>query len=236
MIAMRTGIAFRQAAELGPAAMPPYRVVVAGAELRLLVLAADVNGCVGVDLDTGAFVRASHPAGDTLPQPFDIVAAEIAGAVEPPDPARPEALELAEGPKPVGQIALKRAERLLAPLHHPPRLPLLGLSANAVPYWTLTGESPSVTLIEVRSDPRLRWGHFGPECHFMWQGQPHELLLADRRLLDTFERDGMAPPTRGEVCRILGYRPHRLLVMLTAPIDGYCHKAVAALLPSGHRM
>jgi hypothetical protein len=218
MNAMRTGIAFRQAAELGPAAMPPYRVVVAGAELRLLVLAADVNGCVGVDLDTGAFVRASHPAGDTLPQPFDVVAAEIAGAVEPPDPARP--------------IALKRAERLLAPLHHPPRLPLLGLAANAVPYWTLTGESPSVTLIEVRSDPRLRWGHCGPECHFMWQGQPHELLLADRRLLDTFERDGMAPPTRGEVCRILGYRPRRLLVMLTAPIDGYCHKAVAALLPS----
>src|SRR5205085_9513980 len=88
----------------------PYRVVVAGAELRLLVLAADVAGCVGVDLDSGAFVRASHPPVEELRRPYDIVSAEIAGAIEPPDDARPEALELAEPPKPVGRLSPKRAE------------------------------------------------------------------------------------------------------------------------------
>ncbi|MDQ4098477.1 MAG: hypothetical protein M3144_11500 [Actinomycetota bacterium] len=198
----------------------------------MLVLAADVKGCVGVDLDTGAFVRASHPPMDHPPRPFTVVSAHIAGAVEPPDAARPEALELEDSPKPVGRLSVKRAERLLAPLHHPPRLPILGLAANAVPYWTLSGDRPSVALLELRGDPLLRWGPFGPECHFAWQGSAHELPLADQRIIGAFESHGLIRPMKGDVQRFLGYRPRRLLVMLTAPIDGYCHKAVAALLPS----
>ena len=135
-------------------------------------------------------------------------------------------------PTRVGHLAGKRAERLLAPLHHPPSLPLLGFHANAVPYWTLTGDSPSLALVELRSDARVRWGPFGPECHFVWQGVLHELLLADQRLLIAID-NGLVRPSRGEVQRLLGYRPRRLLVMLTPPIDGYCHKAVGALLPAG---
>ncbi len=154
-------MASRQTAEFS------YRVVVSGAELRMLVLAAESRGCVGVDLDSGAFVWATHPPGGALPAPFDVVAAEMAGAVEPPDPARPEALELATPPRRIGRLPAKRAERLLAPLNHPPRLPLLGLAANAVPYWTLTGESPSLALVELRNNPRLRWGPSGLECHFV---------------------------------------------------------------------
>ena len=215
---MRAGIAFR--------------AVVAGAELRMLVLAADRQGCVGVDLESGAFVRASHPTATEPPQPFDVIAAELAGSLEPPDAARPEAVELAEAPKRVGHLSPRRAERLLTPLLHPHRLPLLGLAANAVPYWTLTGDRPSLALIDVRSDPRLRWGPWGPECVFVWQGVEHELLFADHRLAGVFESQGIVRPSRGDVARALGYRPRRLLVMLTAPIDGYCHKAVAAMLPS----
>ncbi|MGH9276589.1 MAG: hypothetical protein ACRD12_00540, partial [Acidimicrobiales bacterium] len=133
-------------------------------------------------------------------------------------------------PTRVGRLAPKKAQRLLAPLHHPPRLPLLGFHANAVPYWTLTGDRPSLALIDLRSDARLRRGPFGPECHFIWQGVLHELMLADPRLLAAID-DGLPPPSRSEVQRLLGYRPRRLLVMLTPPIDGYCHKAVGALLP-----
>lgn len=205
--------------------------------MRLLVLAAESLGCVGIDMDTGAFVRASHPGGAEPPGAFEIVEAEIAGAIEPPDAARPEALELTEAPNPVGRLSVRRADRLLAPLHHPPRLPLLGLAADAVPYWTLTGESPSLALVDLRSDARLRWGDFGVEslsrtqCHFAWQGVDHVLPFADRRLVATIERQFEIRPTRGDVQRLLGYRPRRLLVMLTAPIDGYCHKTVAALLP-----
>jgi hypothetical protein len=130
----------------------------------------------------------------------------------------------------VDQMQVRRAERLLAPLYHPPSLPLLGLPGNAVQYWTLTGESPSLALIELRSDAKVREGQFGPECHFSWQGADHELLLTDRRALaalTTYDR-----PTRSEVQELLGHRPRRLLIMLTEPMDGYCHKSVAALLPS----
>lgn len=209
-----------------------YRVVIPGSELRMLVLAADGRGCVGVDLESGAFVRASHPAASTIFAPFDVVSAEIAGAVEPPDAARPEALELTAAPEPVGSIPVRRAERLLAPLHHPHRLPLLGFASDAVPYWTLTGDSPSLALIELRTDPRVRWSEYGPECTFVWQDHLHELPLTDERLLSAIERHRLIRPTRGEVQRLLGYRPRRLLVMLTPPVEGYCHKTVAALLPS----
>lgn len=216
---MRTGIASRS-----------YRVVTAGAKLRLLALAAEPNGCVGVDLETGAFVRAAHPTSSELPSPFDVVSGEMAGTIEPPDPARPEALELAGVPQRIGSMPPKRAARLLAPLHHPPQLPLLGFHATAVPYWTLTGDRPSLALVELRSDARVRWGAFGPECHFLWQGALHELMLADQRVLGALEA-GAVRPSRGDVQRLLGYRPRRLLVMLTSPLNGYCHKAVGALLP-----
>src|SRR5215213_6934555 len=174
---MRAATAFKHAAHV------PYRVVVPGAELQMLVLTAAASGCVGVDLETGAFVYASHPPGTDIPEPFDIVSAEIGGTVEPPDAARPEALELAAPPEAAGRMTLKRAERLLAPLHHPPQLPLLGLHGNPVPYWTLSGDRPSLALVTLRSDARLRWGPYGPECHFSWQGQPHELPLVDHRLI-----------------------------------------------------
>ena len=216
-----------------------YRVVVPGAQLRLLVLAAEGHGCVGVDMDTGAFVRASHPAGSaTTPTAFEVVEGEIAGAIEPPDAARPEALELAEAPKLVGRLSVRKADRLLAPLLHPARLPLLGLAADAVPYWTITGDRPSLTLVDLRAEPRLRWGEWGAgsrwttECHFQWQGAQHQLPFADQRLLRLIEEHCPIRPTRGDTQRLLGYRPRRLLVMLTPPIDGYCHKTVAALLPS----
>jgi hypothetical protein len=216
---------------LGTATIP-YRVVAPGTDLQMLLLGCDQQGVVGVDLDSGAFVRATHPPVPVWLEPFSVVKGEIAGAVEPPDAARPEALELTAPPEIVGHYPVRRAERLLAPLHHPPRLPLLGLTADAVPYWTLSGDQPSLALIELRNDPRLRAGQWGPECHFVWQGAQHQLPLADLRLLAAIEAEGVFRPTRSDVQRLLGYRPRRLLIMLTPPIEGYCHKTVAALLPT----
>lgn len=198
----------------------------------MLVLAAESRGCIGVDIDSGAFVWASHASAPRPANTFDVVVAEIAGALEPPDPARPEALTLTTAPHPAGQMSLRRAERLLAPLRHPPRLPLLGLGASAVPYWTLNGEGPSLALVELRQNPRLRWGPAGLECHFVWEGTPHELPVVNRTLVAHVEASGLFPASRGDVERLLGYRPRRLLVMLTAPQDGYCHKAVGAVLPA----
>lgn len=224
---MRAATAFKHAGGV------PYRVVVPGAELRMLVLVADPRGCVGVDLDSGSFVRASHPVATELPSPFEVVAGEIEGAMEPPDAARPEAVILAEPPTPVGQLPLKRAEKLLAPLHHPPQLPLLGLPGAAIPYWTLSGDRPSLALVHLRSDARLRWGPYGPECHFWWQGVGHELPFVDSRAVAALDLAGTLRPSRADVERRLGFRPRRVLVMLTPPENGYCYKAVGALLPPG---
>jgi hypothetical protein len=216
-----------------PALGTGYRVIVPGAEMEMLLLAGEPGGSVGVDLESGAFVRATHPPPAEPLAAYDVVAATIAGAPEPPDAARPEAVELADAPERVGQIPARRAERLLAPLHHPPQLPLLGMGANAVPYWTLSGDRPSLSLVELRNEPRVRWGPFGPECRFSWQGSVHDLPLIDRPLIAALQAHGLSRPSRADLLRILGYRARRLLVMLTPPHNGYCHKAVAALLPVG---
>jgi len=205
-----------------------YRVVVAGAELRMLVLAGGHRETVGVDLATGALVRAGHPGAAPPPATFDVVAAEIAGSAEPPDDARPEAVELTAAPRRVGRMGRHRARRRLSHLAHPRRVPVLGLATDAVPYWTLAGDRPSVALLEVATPPELRWGPSGLECAFRWAASDHELPLtpeAAERLLAGLEA------ASGDLTRVLGYWPRRLLVVLSAPVEGYCQKAVAALLP-----
>src|SRR5205807_8269343 len=70
------------------------RVAEAGARLELLVLASEPNGSIGVDLASGAFVRARHPiaAGRVL-RPFSVASGELApGHLF--DAAQPELAEL----------------------------------------------------------------------------------------------------------------------------------------------
>src|SRR5205807_9242919 len=107
------------------------RVAQAGAQLDLLVLAAEPAGCIGVDVASGAFVRARYPAATRLLRPFQIARGRLAHD-EVPDAAQPELVDLTDAPRPAGRLAPRRAERWLRPLLHPPRLPLLGFSGNAV--------------------------------------------------------------------------------------------------------
>ena len=103
-----------------------YLVAVAGAELRMLVLADDAKGCVGVDLESGAFVRASYrrrSSRDEQLYAFDVVSGEIASTVHPPDVSRPETVTLTAPPRRTGQLSFRRAERYHAALRHPQRLP-----------------------------------------------------------------------------------------------------------------
>lgn len=212
-----------------------YRVAVVGAELAMAVLAEEPDGCVAVDLESGAFVRAIHPPlpRDASPAPLDVVTAEIASPLDPPDAARPEAVQLAAAPTRTGRLTPRRAERYLQVLQHPAHGPLLGFSGVAVPYWTLSGDRPSVTLVEPAMGPQIRWGPAGYECRFAWQGTVHELPLGDRRLAAWLWRHGVDRCAGRELTRHLGFRPQRLLVVLTPPADGYCYKQVSALLPAG---
>jgi hypothetical protein len=206
------------------------RVEEVGAQLELLVLASDASGSIGVDLASGAFVRAHHPVvrGRAL-RPFSVASGELARG-EMAEPAQPERAELAGPPRPAGHLNPRKAERWLRPLLHPTRPPLLGLTGNAIPYWTLEGDRPSVTLIEPEEIGVARAAG-GFVCRFLWLSIFHELFLYDRRLVAALERRDAQRCGERELHRLLGHAPDRLLVALTPPIRGYCYKAVMAVLP-----
>jgi hypothetical protein len=209
-----------------------YRVAIAGAQLRMLVLATQPDGCVGIDLDSGAFVRAIYPTNSGEPlEAFDITTAPIGEPLDPPDTVRPEAVALAGPPERVGSLSLRRAERYLQALRHPAQGPLLGFAGVTVPYWTVVGDRPSLALVEPSEGPLVLAGPGGYECRFGWQGTVHQLPLGDRRLAAELFRLRRRRSSPRELTRVLGYRPGRMLVVVAGPTDGHCTKQVAALLP-----
>ena len=209
-----------------------FRVAVAGAELRMLVLAPQPDGCVGIDLESGAFVRAIYPPHEGEPlEAFDVTTAPIGPPLDPPDTVRPEAVPLARAPERIGSIKPRRAERYLQALRHPPHGPLLGFAGVSVPYWTLSGDRPSLALVDPSDGPLVLAGLGGYECRFGWQGMVHQLPLGDRRLAAELVRLRRRRSSPRELTRILGFKPGRLLLVVAGPTDGHCTKQVAALLP-----
>jgi hypothetical protein len=197
----------------------------------MLVLAPQPDGCVGVDLDSGAFVRAIYAGGDEVLEPFDVTSAPIGAPLDPPDSVRPEAVALATPPQRVGGLTARRAERYLQALRHPPQGPLLGFHGVSAPYWTLIGDRPSLALVEPSDGPLVLAGATGYECRFGWQGTVHQFPLADRRLAADLVRLRRRRASPRELTRLLGFRPGRLLVVVAGPSGGHCTKQVAALLP-----
>jgi len=188
-----------------------------GTDLQLLVLATTTDGCIAVDTASGALVRASYPMPDGVevdlqPACFDLMRASIA----PPDdddlePTLPEAVVLEGPPTTIGHLNRRKAERLLRPLVHPPREPLLGIVGPEVAFWELRANRPTVALVEPERPPAVV--RRGPgttlRCRFQWRGTGQELPL-------------VAPPVTPA---------RRLLVALTPPVQGRCYKVVAGLLP-----
>jgi hypothetical protein len=198
----------------------------------MLVLAPQPDGCVGIDLDSGAFVRAIYPTGGGASlEAFDVTAAPIGAPLDPPDTVRPEAVALARAPERIGSLRPRRAERYLQALRHPPNGPLLGFQGVTVPYWTLSGDRPSLALVEPADGPLVLASPAGYDCRFSWQGTVHQLPLGDRRLSHELIRLRRRRSSPRELTRILGYRPGRLLLVVAGPHDGHCTKQVAALLP-----
>ncbi|TMK87437.1 MAG: hypothetical protein E6G57_10755, partial [Actinobacteria bacterium] len=144
------------------------RVAEAGAQLDLLVLASEPSGSIGVDLASGAFVRARHPVSNgRILRPFSVASGELAPG-DMFDAAQPELAELTGPLRPANRLNPRKAERWLRPLLHPPRPPLLGLTGNAIPYWTLEGDRPSVSLVEPDEVGAAR-APGGYVCRFMWE-------------------------------------------------------------------
>ncbi|MBV9662066.1 MAG: hypothetical protein JO337_13000 [Acidimicrobiales bacterium] len=203
--------------------LPRVRVV-AGSTLQLLVVAADGHQCAGVDLASGALVRgwSPIPCGERI-QPYDVVEVTLDGGLDAvPDPAQPEALGLVGSPQPVSRMGGRRCERLLRPLLHPHRQPLLGVTATAIPFWERTASHPSIAVVEPEGSVTLcREGSY-LGCRFGWQGHERELPCLDRTVAGWMDRTGRT--------RLTADKRDRLVVSLTAPIDGRCHKVVETVL------
>ncbi len=198
----------------------------------MLVLASQPDGCVGVDLDSGAFVRAIFPAPPAEPlAAFDVTSAPIGDPLDPPDTVRPEAVALAAPPQRIGALTPRRAERYLSALRHPAHGPLLGFQGVSVPYWTIAGDRPSLALIEPSDGPLMVATADGYDCRFGWQGTVHQIPLGDRRLTAELLDRRLRRSSPRELTRLLGFHPSRLLLVVAGPLEGHCTKQVAALLP-----
>jgi hypothetical protein len=206
----------------------PRVTVTAGATLELLVLASHGGHCAGVDLASGALVRAWSPSPPSHPLlAYDVVQvtlAELSSGLDAiPDPCQPEALVLAAPPEPVRHLHGRRVARLLRPLLHPTGQPLLGLPNSFVLFWERRPDHPSIALVEPEGPITLwREGSY-LACRFPWAGHPRELPCLDRRLAAQMDGAGRTRMTAG--------KGDRLLVALNPPIDGRCHKVVEAILP-----
>lgn len=177
-------------------------------KVELLVLSPGRQGCAGVDLASGALVRAEHPPLESPPAPFDVVRATVNVDEEPDEFTHPEALSLTEPPVRIRRLRGRQAERYLRPLLHPRREPLLGFSGPALPFWDLPPGQPSISLVEPESKPEVSRDAGGSWCRFRWRGVIHQL------------------PLRGPVAS----RGSRVLVSLTSPVGSHCYKVVTAVL------
>lgn len=209
----------------GPARALPRLVDAPGTTLELLVVAVRPRYCAGVDLASGALVRAWAPSSPTENlYLYDTVRVVVDGGSDKvPDPAEPEALWLAGPPERTGRLSRRRIERLLRPLLHPVTEPLLGVHAPAVRFWERRPDHPSIAVVE----PQLPLQFFRDgnylTCRFGWGGRLLDLPCIDQRLAGLMDRAGRT--------RSSGSRDDRLVVALHPPIDGHCHKVVEAVLP-----
>jgi hypothetical protein len=191
-----------------------------------MVLAVDADQCVGVDLASGALVRAwsAEPLDHDI-RAYDVVAGTIDDAIDLlPDPTEPEAVAMAEPPSHVGRVSGRQVERYLRPLIHPPGQPLLGTYGPAVAFWERTPDHPSIAIVELDAPATVVTDEDGwLSCAFRWRGLALELPFVDTRLAE-------AMAVRGQTS-IATSKGDRVVVALTPPISGHCHKVVAALLP-----
>jgi hypothetical protein len=215
--------------DLSPSTQPrarlPRRSDTPGTELQLLILALDRHQVAAVDLASGALVRAWSPeAVDLRLRAYDVVAGTLDDDPDRvPDPSEPEAIGLVEAPKWIGRLAGRRVQRYLRPLVHPSDQPLLGAHAPAVAFWERRADYPSIAIVEPEGTAVVARQGRWLDCWFGWKGVTMQMPFLDARISRRMARTGHLRMAVG--------RGERLLIALTPPIDGHCHKVVAGLLP-----
>jgi len=197
--------------------------------VRLLTLACSPRGAAAINLDSGALVRAHWTDNASIFAPYDVVEADHSDDEELAFAA--DSI-VASNPRVVGAIRGRRAERLLRPLVHPSNQPLLGAPGPNVAFWTMGAGQPSVALVAPTAGPVIErdWS-LKLRCRFRWRRLDHDLPLDDCRLDERLSHPTATHLSGGTLARALGWKPERLVVVLTPPRQGTCHKVVAGLLP-----
>jgi hypothetical protein len=194
--------------------------------LELLVLAVEPDHCAGIDLASGALIRVwtTDPIDPAI-GPYDVVSGRTAAGERwrLPDPTQPEAVVLVGAPSVTGRMAGRRAERYLRQVVHPTGQPLLGFHGPAIPFWQRTGDHPSVTLIEPEGGAMVIRQRSRLLCRLKWRGHVLQLPCVDARA-------GRLLASTGRTWLETG-RTDRLLLALTPPVAGHCHKVVAGVVP-----
>ena len=216
-------------------ALARQRTSTPGSVIHVLVLAPRRATTVGVDLASGAFVRLSHsdqPDSARPLRPHDVAACRVALVDELDLPREhPEAVVVASAPQRVGRMHSRQIDRYLRGLVQPRHLPVLGFCGPSTPFWTIDKDRPSVALVVPENEPAIAMRSNGVRCSFRWHGHTHDVPVDDPRVLrrlDWFPHN----PVRGDaLATVLGFRPARLLLTLSTPINGHCYKVVSSLLP-----
>jgi hypothetical protein len=201
-----------------------------GSVLELLVLASGRRSCIGVDLDSGAFVRAIEPVSRPLLQPFTVVR----GRTVAPLYERPEHPEIATFDRqlmPIGSISQRRAERFIRPLIHPKNRPLLGFFGPSTPWWEHETSGPSVAIVDIDRTLRANLTTGGLRARFVWNAGVQDLPLEDLRLLEQLDWVPKRANAGLPLAEMLGFKPQRLVMAISRPVNGYCAKVIAGLLP-----
>ncbi len=213
---------------------PLTRIAVPGAGLDLVVLDSRPGECSGIDMDSGAFVRGHWPSAIDVAEfaaPYRVGHAVIGDDDAPPDPSRPEAVPFTGPPEPGRRISNRRMRTYLEALMAPTRIPLLGFLGPSIRFWQMSGTHPSLSLLRPTQGPQLLVDGDTVRARFEWDGLEHSLVVSNERARSVALGFG-APRCSGDaLATALGYRPRYLLISLTKPQDGYCHKAVGAILP-----
>ncbi|HTT91971.1 MAG TPA: hypothetical protein VMF65_20620 [Acidimicrobiales bacterium] len=196
-----------------------------GTTLRLMVVSTGNRHCGGIDLASGALVRAwTAYLVDQRLRPYDVV--DVTVASDPdllPDPSEPDAIVIGGPPKLSGRLKGRPAGRLIRPLLHPERAPLLGSYGATVPFWERSPDHPSVALARPKGPLVVTIEEGRLWCHFVWGGRPHVLACDDPRLAASLHRSGRT---------FAQMRPGAYIVVaLTPPVDGHCYKVVEAVVP-----
>ena len=209
-----------------------------GSTLNLLVLACNEEDTAGIDLASGALIRARVPwPPGHRPDlaPFDVVEAVLADRPERDDLAQPEAVSARGLPRHLGTLHGRQVRHLLHPLAAPIEEHVLGFPGTSAPYWEFRGFRPSLALLVPTKGPVLfrRAGDRSVWIRFGWGRSDNWLPVEDLgaiRALDAARRDRLQGK---DLASALGFKPHYLVASVSRPREGHCYKTIRAVVARG---